>query len=633
MRDGFIKVAAGSPRIKVADIEYNAASIREMISRADGLDVNLLVLPELCLTGATCADLFTFETLLDGAKTALVELTEFTKGKYPVVVVGVPLRACGKLYNCAAVLHDGTIFGIVPKTNVSSQRQFTSADDLRESADIEIANTDYELKRDMRFQCIDMPEFQFGIEISEDLWAANPCSTELCRKGATIIANPSASYEAVGRKEYRRMLVESTSARLHCGYITANAAWGESTQDVVYSQHNLIAENGVLLAENPPYGENDLVISEIDVKKLASERRKNASFHSLNDGYSAAFFIQPLRKTKLTRAISPTPFIPAEPIMSERAEEILRTQSYGLARRTEHAHAQSLVIGISGGLDSCLALLVMVRTMDLLKRDRKGIIAVSMPGFGTTSRTRSNAELLCEQLGVTFREISIAAAVRQHFSDIGHEESVHDVTYENSQARERTQVIMDIANEVNGLVVGTGDLSELALGWATYNGDHMSMYGVNGSIPKTLVRHLVRYESSHSTPELARILLDILDTPVSPELLPANESGEIQQKTEDLVGPYELHDFFLYYMLRFGFAPKKIYRMAKYAFGNAYSSEIILKWLRTFFRRFFIQQFKRSCLPDGPKVGTVSVSPRGDWQMPSDAISALWLKEIDAIEP
>ena len=631
MHDGFIKVAAGSPRVSVADVESNASAIRDMIVRADEKGVNLLVLPELCLTGATCADLFTFEPLLTGAEKALCELATFTKDKYPVVVVGLPCQVAGKLYNCAAVLYDGEILGIVPKKNVSGQRQFAPAF-TGFSLDAIIGDECIPVHPDLQFRCDGIYDFQFAIEISEDLMAPVPASCKLCMDGATIIANPSASFEIVGRKEYRRLMIQSTAARLQCGYVSANAGYTESTQDVVYSQHNLICEKDRILAENAPFGSDDLIISEIDVKKLTSERRKSAGF-SFADPDHCIYFNQPVRKTELTRDIPCMPFIPSDDKLNERAEEILRTQSHGLAKRVEHIHAKSMVVGISGGLDSCLALLVMARTMDLLGRDRKDIIAISMPGFGTTSRTRSNAEILCEQLGVTFREISIAATVRQHFADIGHDEAVRDVTYENSQARERTQVIMDLANDVNGIVVGTGDLSELALGWATYNGDHMSMYGVNGSIPKTLVRHLVRYEASRSNPELARVLIDILDTPVSPELLPANESGEIQQKTEDLVGPYELHDFFLFYALRYGFAPGKIYRMAQYAFNGAYPNEVILKWLRTFFRRFFMQQFKRSCLPDGPKVGTVSVSPRGDWNMPSDAVSALWLKEIDALEP
>ena len=464
MHDGFIKVAAGSPRISVADVESNAASIRDMISRADEKGVNLLVLPELCLTGATCADLFTFESLLDGAEKALIELAEFTAGKYPLVVVGLPKKVQGKLYNCAAVLFNGEILGFVPKKNVSGQRQFAvpPSDCV---LDTFIGDEYFPVNTHELFRCEGMHDFQFGIEFAEDLFAPIPTSNVLCMDGATIIANPSASFESVGRKDYRRMIVQSTSARLQCGYITANAGYTESTQDVVYSQHNIICEKGKILAENAPFGESDLIISEIDVKKLASERRKNPGFIN-SDPEQCRWFNQPLCKTELTRTIRSMPFIPEADKFAERSEDILRTQSYGLKKRMEHVHANSLVVGISGGLDSCLALLVMARTMDLLGRDRKDIVAISMPGFGTTSRTRSNAEIMCELLGVTFREISIAAAVRQHFADIGHDEAVRDVTYENSQARERTQIIMDIANDVNGLVIGTGDLSELALGWA-----------------------------------------------------------------------------------------------------------------------------------------------------------------------
>ena len=642
MHDGFIKVAAGSPRVAVADVALNASSIRALIARADECSANLLVLPELCLTGYTCADLFYSEILLDAARDALVELAAFTKGRYPVVVVGMPLRANGKLYNCAAVLHDGRILGLIPKTYLPNssefyeRRQFTSADCPTRPKEALIDGQAVPFDPRLLFACAELPEFCLGVELCEDVWTPDPPSRMLCQSGATVIANASASDEVIGKKEYRRLLIQSTSARLICGYIYANANCGESTQDMVFSQHNIICENGSMLAENPPFGADELVFSEIDVKRLIAERHKTPSYVSSDaeGAASAVVFHQSLRETTLTRPFACTPFVPASDAqIAERAEEILRIQSYGLKKRVEHTRVKTIVVGISGGLDSCLALLVMVRTMDLLGRDRKDIVAVSMPCFGTTKRTRSNAEVLCEQLGVSFREIDISAAVRQHFSDIGHDESIHDVTYENGQARERTKVLMNVANKLGGLVVGTGDLSELALGWATYNGDHMSMYGVNASIPKTLVRYIVRYEASHSAPELARVLYDILDTPVSPELLPADANGEIQQKTEDLVGPYELHDFFLYYTLRFGFRPRKIYRLARYAFAGAYSNEVILKWLKTFFRRFFIQQFKRSCLPDGPKVGSATLSPRGDWRMPSDASSALWLEEIDALQP
>ncbi len=643
MKNGFIKVAAGSPRIAVADVEANAAQIRALIQRADAAAANLLVLPELCLTGYTCGDLFYSELLLEAARDALCSIADFTRGKAPLVVLGVPLMANGKLYNCAAVLHDGQILGVVPKSYLPNgsefyeKRQFTSAACPTRPDLLHLNGEGAAFDARLIFQCEELPEFALGVELCEDLWSPDPPSRRLAQHGATVIANPSASDEVVGKREYRRMLVQSTSARLLAGYVYVNADSGESTQDMVFSRHNLICESGTILAENPPFGEDDLILTELDVQRLTTDRHRSSSFAPLEksaEEFRKIFFHQSPRETALTRVYPRTPFVPAsDSQIAERAEEILRIQSYGLKKRVEHTHVKTIVVGVSGGLDSCLALLVMARTMDLLGRDRREIVAVSMPCFGTTRRTRSNAEKLCEQLGVTFREIDVSASVRQHFADIGHDESVHDVTYENGQARERTQVLMNVANKLGGLVVGTGDLSELALGWATYNGDHMSMYGVNAGVPKTLVRYIVRYEADRSAPALADVLRDILDTPVSPELLPATSDGKIQQKTEDLVGPYELHDFFLYYTLRFGFRPAKIYRLARHAFGGEYSGEVILKWLRTFFRRFFTQQFKRSCLPDGPKVGTATLSPRGDWRMPSDACSTLWLKEIDALVP
>ena len=643
MKNGFIKVAAGSPRIAVADVEANAAQIRALIQRADAEVANLLVLPELCLTGYTCGDLFYSELLLEAARDALCSIADFTRGKAPLVVLGVPLMANGKLYNCAAVLHDGQILGVVPKSYLPNgsefyeKRQFTSAACPTRPDLLHLNGEGVAFDARLIFQCEELPEFALGVELCEDLWSPDPPSRRLAQHGATVIANPSASDEVVGKREYRRMLVQSTSARLLAGYVYVNADSGESTQDMVFSRHNLICESGTILAENPPFGEDDLILTELDVQRLTTDRHRSSSFAPLEksaEEFRKIFFHQSPRETALTRVYPRTPFVPAsDSQIAERAEEILRIQSYGLKKRVEHTHVKTIVVGVSGGLDSCLALLVMARTMDLLGRDRREIVAVSMPCFGTTRRTRSNAEKLCEQLGVTFREIDVSASVRQHFADIGHDESVHDVTYENGQARERTQVLMNVANKLGGLVVGTGDLSELALGWATYNGDHMSMYGVNAGVPKTLVRYIVRYEADRSAPALADVLRDILDTPVSPELLPATSEGKIQQKTEDLVGPYELHDFFLYYTLRFGFRPAKIYRLARHAFGGEYSGEVILKWLRTFFRRFFTQQFKRSCLPDGPKVGTATLSPRGDWRMPSDACSTLWLKEIDALVP
>ena len=641
MQYGFIKVAAGSPRLTVADVDANAASIREMIFRANAGGSNLLVLPELCLTGYTCGDLFYSETLLNAAKNALIELTESTKGLLSAVVIGLPLRVRGKLYNCAAVLQGGRILGMIPKTYLPNYgefyelRQFTPASDPTRPNQLFIGGQTVPFSEKLLFECAEKPEFTFSVEICEDLWTPDPPSRRLCQAGATVIANPSASDEVIGKRDYRRLLVSSTSARLLCGYVYSSADSGESTQDMVFAQHKMIAESGAILSENPPFGESDLIFSELDVDRLMIERHRTTSYSPIGEApeaFTRISFSQPLRETILTREYPRFPFVPAsDQKLAERAEEILHIQSFGLKKRVEHTRAKSLVIGVSGGLDSALALLVAVRTMDLLNRDRKDILAVSMPCFGTTNRTRSNAELLAAELGVSFREVNISESVRRHFADLDHDESVHDVTYENGQARERTQLLMDLANKFSGMVVGTGDLSELALGWATYNGDHMSMYGVNAGVPKTLVRYIVRYEASCIGGKVGEILTDILATPVSPELLPATDEGEIQQRTEDLVGPYELHDFFLYYSQRFGFSPKKIFHLAKRSFAGVYSEEIILKWLRTFFRRFFAQQFKRSCLPDGPKVGSVTLSPRGDWRMPSDASANLWLKEIDAL--
>lgn len=634
MQYGFIKVAAGSPRLTVADVDANAASIREMIFRANAGGSNLLVLPELCLTGYTCGDLFYSETLLNAAKNALIELTESTKGLLSAVVIGLPLRVRGKLYNCAAVLQGGRILGMIPKTYLPNYgefyelRQFTPASDPTRSNQLFIGGQTVPFSEKLLFECAEKPEFTFSVEICEDLWTPDPPSRRLCQAGATVIANPSASDEVIGKREYRRLLVSSTSARLLCGYVYSSADSGESTQDMVFAQHKMIAESGAILSENPPFGESDLIFSELDVDRLMIERHRTTSYSPIGEApeaFTRISFSQPLRETILTREYPRFPFVPAsDQKLAERAEEILHIQSFGLKKRVEHTRAKSLVIGVSGGLDSALALLVTVRTMDLLNRDRKDILAVSMPCFGTTNRTRSNAELLAEELGVSFREVNISESVRRHFADLDHDESVHDVTYENGQARERTQLLMDLANKFSGMVVGTGDLSELALGWATYNGDHMSMYGVNASVPKTLVRHLVRHEAQRTSNQaLRKVLYDILDTPVSPELLPPEE-GKISQKTEDLVGPYELHDFFLYYCIRWGFEPEKTLYLAKHAFDGLYDEETIRGWLKVFYRRFFTQQFKRSCLPDGPKIGSVTLSPRGDWRMPSDAVSTLW---------
>ena len=638
MKQGFIKTAAGSVGITVADTSLNAGRITERISEADRSGVNLLVLPELCLTGYTCGDLFLSDALLDSVEPSLEKICADTAGAYPVTVLGLPFRYLGKLFNCAAVIHGGRILGLVPKTYIPGYgefyeaRQFSSGkllgDDVRT---VKLCGQDVPFGNGIVFRHEALRDYSFGIEICEDLWVPCPPCERLTASGANIICNPSASDEVIGKEGYRRLLVSSTSARLACGYVYSNAAPSESTQDMVFSNHHIIAENGTLLAENRPFEENGLIVSEIDVARLTHERHRITTYDIVPGGYEV-IFPQEIRETELTRHFDRNPFVPPHDAqINERAGAILRIQSYGLKKRLEHARAKTAVIGISGGLDSTLALLVAVRAMDILGRDRHDIKAVTMPCFGTTKRTKSNAVRLCEELAVSVSEINITAAVRQHFADIGHDESILDVTYENCQARERTQVLMDIANKTGGLVIGTGDLSELALGWATYNGDHMSMYGVNTSVPKTLVRYIVRYEAEKSGGALAGVLYDILDTPVSPELLPAKENGEIAQKTEDLVGPYELHDFFLYHMMRFGSSPAKIFRLAKYAYAGAYTDDTILHWLKTFVRRFFIQQFKRSCMPDGPKVGTVTLSPRGDLRMPSDASFAVWMKELDSL--
>ncbi len=635
--DGFIKVAAGIPTCTVADVTANIAEIKRIIDKADKENVNLLTLPELCVTGYSCGDLFFQDTLLEAAKNSLTEIADYTKNKYPVVIVGLPLLYLSKLYNCAAVIKDGEILGITPKLNIPNyaeyyeQRQFSSGELISENTEIIINGKSIPFSNNIVFTHNEVPEYSFGAEICEDVWASNQTADNLSLNGATIIANLSASNEVVGKHEYRKQLISVTSARLLCGYVYCSAGTGESTQDSVYSGNCIISENGKILAENPPFGKNDLIISEIDVKKIAGERHKNTSFNPLPLALSVSF-AQKIKITEITRNIEKNPFVPTNSNdLVERAELILQIQSEGLKKRIEHTYAKKAVIGISGGLDSTLALLVAVRAMKLANRPLNDILAITMPCFGTTSRTRNNSEVLCRLLGVSFSEINIKASVTQHFKDIGQDIDCFDVTYENSQARERTQVLMDIANKENGIVIGTGDLSELALGWATYNGDHMSMYGVNSSVPKTLIRHIVRHEAEKSNEELKAVLLDILDTPVSPELLPADDKGEIAQKTEDLVGPYELHDFFLYHLFRFGESPKKIYRLALIAFDGDYDGETIKKWLTVFVRRFFSQQFKRSCLPDGPKVGSVALSPRGDLRMPTDAKSTLWLKELEEL--
>ncbi|MGN0556852.1 MAG: NAD(+) synthase [Acutalibacteraceae bacterium] len=636
MKDGFIKAAAATPKIRVADCEFNKNAVIDCVKQAAAGGVGLLCLPELCITGYTCGDLFLQDTLIDSAERALLDIAAQTADLDIIFAVGLPLRVDSKLYNCAAVISRGEILGLVPKTFIPNygefyeQRHFSPAP--AEAFGVSLSGGDYavDFGTDLIFRCCDMPGFTFAVEICEDLWSPAPPSVKYAANGAHIILNLSASNEVIGKAEYRTDLVKGQSARLVCGYVYCSAGDGESTSDMVFSGHNIIAENGSVLRQSKLFC-NEMTVSEIDVARLARERQRMNTFPAAHD-MTEIYFDLPITDTSLTRFVDPHPFVPSdENKRSERCEMILTMQAEGLRRRVEHIHCKTAVIGISGGLDSCLALLVTVRAFDLLNKDRSGIIAVTMPCFGTTARTRSNAEILCRELGVSFREIDIKRAVDLHFADIGQNADQYDVTYENAQARERTQVLMDIANMSGGIVIGTGDLSELALGWATYNGDHMSMYAVNASVPKTLVRHLVRhYADTCGIEKLKSAIYDIYNTPVSPELLPA-ENGDISQKTEDLVGPYELHDFFLYYMLRFGMHPKKIFRLALTALGGQYSREEILKWLKVFMRRFFAQQFKRSCLPDGPKIGTVAVSPRADLRMPSDACADLWLKELDDI--
>ena len=629
MRDGFVKVAAGTPRIKVADCRYNAEQIFTLMREAANQGVRVLVLPELCLTGATCGDLFRQNTLLDGAEKGLETVLEATRNLDMVTALGMPVRYKGKLYNCGVVIHRGEILGVIPKKELphGEQRWFEVGGVMDRC--LTLCGQDTLFGTDVTFHCDNLPELVIGVELGEDLWVADPPSRRLARAGATLILNLSSDAEQVGGAEYRRMLVAGQSARLMCGYVLANAGEGESTTDLVFAGHNMIAENGALLAERR--FSTGLTLSDVDVVKLAYERRRNGLFSvSPDDRYVAVSFDLEPADTHLTRHIPSSPFVPEnEGERAERCEEILKIAALGLKKRLEHTGAKKAVIGLSGGLDSTLAILTTVVAMNLLGRPATDIIAVTMPCFGTTDRTRDNAVELATRLGCTLRRIDIGEAVKQHFKDIGQSMDNHDVTFENGQARERTQVLMDVANQCGGLVIGTGDLSELALGWATYNGDHMSMYGVNASIPKTLVRHLVSHFAKEAESQnLKDVLLDILDTPVSPELLPPEENGEIAQKTEDLVGPYELHDFFLYYVLRYGFAPSKIYRLAVKAFAGRYEEEVIYRWLENFYRRFFAQQFKRSCLPDGPKVGSVGVSPRGDLRMPSDACRDAWLREL-----
>ena len=705
MRDGFVKVAALTPAIRVADVDYNVDACVAAAREAAGEGARVIVLPELAITAYTCDDLFWQDALLDAAAHGLARLVRETAALDALLLAGVPLRVNGKLYNCAAVASRGRLLGLVPKRNIPTYNEFyegrhfcagpaevewlalsrlgldAPATAGGEGGDLSGESFDDEVPFGSRllFVCDELPGLVVGAEICEDLWVPDPPSTALAQAGATLVCNLSASNELVGKADYRRSLVGSTSARLVCAYMYASAGWGESTQDLVFGGHDLVCENGRVLAETKPLadaglarvGEGHAAVGAsavIDVQLLAADRRRMSTFETLSSpddhGFAVVPFSLGVSETSLAgRLVDPHPFVPADRARrSERCEEIFAIQAHGLAKRLAHTHSRRAVVGVSGGLDSTLALLVCARAFDLLGLDRAGILAITMPGFGTTARTHDNARTMSEALGCELREISIAAAVRQHFADIGHDEADHSVTYENAQARERTQILMDVANQGGGLVIGTGDLSELALGWATYNADHMSMYGVNAGVPKTLVRHLVRYVADEAAAggeaglatagaagqagaDLASVLYDVLDTPVSPELLPATGDGKISQKTEDLVGPYELHDFFLYNVLRCGFGPAKVYRLALEAFGGRYASgtdaddaavgtydaEAVMKWLRKFYWRFFSQQFKRSCLPDGPKVGTVAVSPRGDLRMPSDAVCALWQRELEGL--
>lgn len=635
MKNGFVKVAAATPDIRVADVEFNTQNIINAMEEAQKNGAKILVFPELCVTGYTCSDLFDHSVLLKASRKALLEIAENTNDKDMLVFVGAPLEVNGKLYNVAAAMNQGEIIGFTPKTFLPNygefyeMRQFTPGPQtVRE---ITFEGKKIPFGPQILFQAEGMEELVVAAEICEDVWSPIPPSIQAALEGATVIVNCSASDETIGKDTYRRALISGQSARLISGYIYANAGEGESTTDLVFGGHNIIAENGTVLKESSRYV-NEIIYSELDLQRITGERRKNTTFQPLDEETLVRIpFTVEETKTFLTRTFPKKPFVPSdEQTRAQRCEEILTIQAMGLKKRLAHTNARTAVVGISGGLDSTLALLVTARAFDMLGRDKKDIIAVTMPCFGTTDRTYQNACEMSKKVGATLIEVPIADAVNVHFRDIGHDPEDHSVTYENCQARERTQVLMDIANKTWGMVIGTGDLSELALGWATYNGDHMSMYGVNASVPKTLVRHLVKYAADDTKDEaLKNVLYDVLDTPVSPELLPPKD-GDIAQKTEDLVGPYELHDFFLYFMLRFGYEPSKIFRIACMTFDGEYDKETIFKWLETFCRRFFSQQFKRSCLPDGPKVGTVALSPRGDWRMPSDACVAVWMKDLEA---
>ena len=636
MKDGFVSVACGTPKLRLADCNYNAEQTFTLMRKAEKAGAKVLVLPELGLTGYSCGDLFYQDTLLRSAEEALSTVLAATRNLEVVTAVGLPLRVNNKLYNCSAIIQKGAVLGVVPKTHLPNygefyeKRQFAAAPE--ENGTVTLLGKSVPFGNKLVFRCDTMPDLALGFEICEDMWA--PCSpaVDLAAAGATVVGNLSASNDIIGKDSYRRQLVTMQSAKLLCGYVYSSCGEGESTSDVVFGAHQMIAENGTMLAERRFDG--GLLISEVDVQKLCYERRRTQMFDKTPVVQEIPFSLT-LSETKLTRYVAPQPFVPeGKEDRDARCREILLIASLGLKQRLEHTGAKTAVVGLSGGLDSTLAVLITGLAMKMLDRPMTDIVAVTMPCFGTTDRTKNNAVILAEQMGATLRTVDISASVRSHFKDIGHDMEDHSVTFENGQARERTQVLMDIANQTGGIVIGTGDLSELALGWCTYNGDHMSMYGVNASIPKTLVRHLVAYlarDNAKKDEALHDVLEDILDTPVSPELLPAVK-GEISQRTEDLVGPYELHDFFLYYILRWGFSPRKVYRLALYALGKQYRREVILKWLKTCYRRFFSQQFKRNCLPDGPKVGSVALSPRGDWRMPSDAKWTLWQAELETLE-
>lgn len=642
MRDGFIKVAAVTPEVKVADIAFNLAEMKRRIREAAAGGAKLIVFPELSISAYSCRDIFFNDLLLQKSREALLDIAAFSTDIDALIFVGLPISHNGKLYNVAAAVNKGHVLGLVPKLNVPNYgefyetRQFTPG--FTEPTEIRIGDEFVPFGAGLLFECVGMPGFKVGVEICEDLWVPMPPSTQLALSGASVIANLSASNEITGKSAYRRELVADQSARTYSAYIYANAAWEESTTDVVFSGHNVIAEAGTVLKESRLFS-TGVIMTEIDLNLIKSRREHMSTFPAAENDYADTFIPETLyfdledTETELTRFIDPHPFVPSDNTRRERrCEEILDIQTYGLMKRIKHTGAKTAVIGISGGLDSTLALIVAVRAFDKLGLSREGVIGVTMPGFGTTDRTYDNAVSLIHELGISFKEINISEAVRLHFKEIEHDESVHDTTYENCQARMRTMLLMDIANKFGGLVVGTGDMSELALGWATYNGDHMSMYGVNAGVPKTLVRYLVAYYADIcGSDKVKNILYDVLDTPVSPELLPPETDGSIAQRTEDLVGPYELHDFFLYHFLRNNSSPKRIFRLAEYAFGDSYTKETILKWEKNFFRRFFSQQFKRSCLPDGPKVGTVCLSPRGDLRMASDTCSALWLAELEEL--